>query len=102
MGSGRRKAAAVNLLVVLSTPRRDTVSKQTAAASTIEISEAQPILLLTMELGESGWLLGCLPADEQRNPTGRVRGGDPSGCYSRGRTGSPCPAVWPAVRAPAG
>ena len=44
MGSGRRKAAAVNLLVVLPTPRSDTVSKQTAAASTIEISEAQPIL----------------------------------------------------------
>jgi transposase len=34
------------------------VSKQTAAASTIEISEAQPILMLAMELGESGWLLG--------------------------------------------
>jgi transposase len=58
MGSGRRKAAAVNLLVVLQTPRRDTVSKQTAAASTIESSEAQPILMLAMELGESGWLLG--------------------------------------------
>jgi len=58
MGSGRRKAAAVNLLVVLPTPRRDTVSKQTAEASTIEIREAQAILLLAMELGESGWLLG--------------------------------------------
>jgi transposase len=58
MGSGRRKAAAVNLLVVLQTPRRDTVSKQTAAASTIESSGAQPILMLAMELGESGWLLG--------------------------------------------
>ena len=34
------------------------MSKQTAAASTIEISEAQPILMLAMELGESGWLLG--------------------------------------------
>jgi len=34
------------------------LSKQTAAASTIEISEAQPILMLAMELGESGWLLG--------------------------------------------
>ena len=34
------------------------MSKQTAAASTIEISEVQPILMLAMELGESGWLLG--------------------------------------------
>jgi len=34
------------------------VSKQTAAASTIEISQVQPILMLAMELGESGWLLG--------------------------------------------
>jgi transposase len=34
------------------------MSKQTAAASTIERSEAQPILMLAMELGESGWLLG--------------------------------------------
>ena len=34
------------------------MSKQTAAASTIEISEAQPILMLAMELGESGWLRG--------------------------------------------
>jgi transposase len=34
------------------------VSKQTEAASTIEISQVQPILMLAMELGESGWLLG--------------------------------------------
>jgi len=34
------------------------VSKQTAAASTIEISQVKPILMLAMELGESGWLLG--------------------------------------------
>lgn len=34
------------------------MSKQTAAASTIGIREAQPILMLAMELGESGWLLG--------------------------------------------
>jgi transposase len=34
------------------------LSKQTAAASTIEISQVQPILMLAMELGESGWLLG--------------------------------------------
>lgn len=34
------------------------MSKQTAAASTIEISQVQPILMLAMELGESGWLLG--------------------------------------------
>ena len=34
------------------------MSKQTAAASTIEISQVQPILMLAMELGESGWLRG--------------------------------------------
>jgi transposase len=34
------------------------VSKQTAAASMIERSEVQPTLMLAMELGESGWLLG--------------------------------------------
>jgi transposase len=34
------------------------VSKQTAAASTIKPSELQPTLMLAMELGESGWLLG--------------------------------------------
>ena len=34
------------------------MSKQTAAASTIEISQVKPILMLAMELGESGWLLG--------------------------------------------
>ena len=34
------------------------MSKQTAAASMIEIGQVQPILMLAMELGESGWLLG--------------------------------------------
>ena len=34
------------------------MSKQTAAASAIQISEAGEILMLAMELGESGWLLG--------------------------------------------
>ncbi len=34
------------------------MSKQTAAASTIKTSEAQAMLMLAMELGESGWLLG--------------------------------------------
>ena len=56
-----RKAAAVNLLE-LTKPRRDTVSKQTAAASTIQISEVHSTLMLAMELGESGWLLGFASA----------------------------------------
>ena len=34
------------------------MSKQTAAASVIQISEAGETLMLAMELGESGWLLG--------------------------------------------
>ncbi len=34
------------------------MSKQTAAASTIEISEARETLMVAMELGEKGWLLG--------------------------------------------
>jgi transposase len=34
------------------------MSKQTAAASAIQISEAGETLMLAMELGESGWLLG--------------------------------------------
>lgn len=42
------------------------MSKQTAAASTIEISEAQPVLMLAMELGESGWLLGFSSGFGQR------------------------------------
>jgi transposase len=34
------------------------MSKQTAAASAIQISEAGETLMLAMELGESGWLVG--------------------------------------------
>jgi transposase len=57
MGSGREKAAAVNLLVHSNSQWRDTLSKYTAATSTIQITSA-PILLLAFELGEESWLLG--------------------------------------------
>ena len=55
MGSGREEAAAVHLLVT--TQRRDAMSKYTATTSTIQITSA-PILLLAFELGEESWLLG--------------------------------------------
>ena len=58
MGSGTRKAAAVNLLVYFNPQRRDTVSKQTATASTIKITTTTPVLMLAMELGEEHWKLG--------------------------------------------
>ncbi len=34
------------------------MSKQTATASTIQITSATPILMLAFELGETSWLLG--------------------------------------------
>jgi transposase len=42
------------------------MSKQTAAASTIEISQEQPTLMVAMELGETGWLLGFASAYGQK------------------------------------
>jgi transposase len=42
------------------------MSKQTAAASTIEISQAQKTLMVAMELGEMGWLLGFASAYGQK------------------------------------
>ena len=59
MGSRTMKAAAVNLLVT--TQRRDMMSKQTATASTIEISATTPTLMLALELGEESWKQGVLP-----------------------------------------
>jgi transposase len=56
MGSRTKRAAAVDLLVT--TQRRDTMSKQTATASTIEISSTTPVLMLALELGEESWKLG--------------------------------------------
>jgi transposase len=58
MGSGREKAAAVNLLVYSNPQWRDTMSKKTATASTIQITAATPILMLALELGEASWKLG--------------------------------------------
>ncbi len=58
MGSGRKKAAAVNLLVYLNPQWRDTVSNQTATASTIQITATTPVLMLALELGEESWKLG--------------------------------------------
>jgi len=58
MGSGRKKAAAVNLLVYSNPQRRDTMSKQTATASTIQITSSTPVLMLALELGEESWKLG--------------------------------------------
>jgi hypothetical protein len=58
MGSGRRKAAAVNLLVNTNPQWRDTVSKQTATASTIQITSSARTLMLAFELCEVSWLLG--------------------------------------------
>jgi transposase len=66
MGSREEEAAAVNLLVEFKTPRRDTMSKQTAATSTIQISEERQTLMLAMELGETGWLLGFASAYGQK------------------------------------
>jgi len=42
------------------------MSKQTAATSTIQISEERETLMLAMELGESGWLLGFSSAFGQK------------------------------------
>ena len=42
------------------------MSKSTAATSTIQISEEREILMLAMELGESGWLLGFSSAFGQK------------------------------------
>jgi transposase len=56
MGSRTKKAAAVNLLVTKQW--RDTMPKQTATASPIEISSATPVLMLALELGEESWKLG--------------------------------------------
>jgi transposase len=58
MGSGKRKAAAVNLLVYLNPQWRDTVSNQTATASSIKITTPESVLMLAMELGEEHWKLG--------------------------------------------
>lgn len=58
MGSGRKKAAAVNLLVYLNPQWRDFVSNQTATASTIQITATTPVLMLALELGEDSWKLG--------------------------------------------
>jgi transposase len=58
MGSRKRKAAAVNLLVHINSQRRDTLSKKTATASTIQITTTAPILMLALELGEEHWKIG--------------------------------------------
>lgn len=58
MGSGRSKAAAVNLHVITTTHWRDTLSKRTTATSTIEITATTPVLMLAMELSEEKWKLG--------------------------------------------
>jgi len=42
------------------------MSRQTAATSTIQISENRPTLMLAMELGEMGWLLGFASAYGQK------------------------------------
>jgi len=42
------------------------MSKQTAAASTIQISQEQQTLMVAMELGETGWLLGFASAYGQK------------------------------------
>ncbi len=42
------------------------MSKQTAATSTIQISEDRQTLMLAMELGETGWLLGFASAYGQK------------------------------------
>jgi transposase len=57
MGSGTKKAAAVNLRVNANPHWRDTLSKKTAATSAIQITSA-PALLVAFELGEESWLLG--------------------------------------------
>ena len=42
------------------------MSRQTAAASTIQISQEQQTLMVAMELGETGWLLGFASAYGQK------------------------------------
>ena len=42
------------------------MSTQTAATSTIEITSTTPVLMLSMELGETGWLLGFASAYGQK------------------------------------
>jgi transposase len=58
MGSGREKAAAVNLLVYFNPQWRDTMSKKTAATSKIQITSTEPVLMLALELAEESWKLG--------------------------------------------
>jgi hypothetical protein len=58
MGFGSQKAAAVNLLVISLTPKRDTRSKQTAATAAVQITSNTPTLMLALKLGEEKWKLG--------------------------------------------
>jgi transposase len=44
--------------VHINSQRRDTVSKQTATASTIQITTTTPVLMLALELGEDHWKIG--------------------------------------------
>ena len=52
------------------------MSKQTAAASTIEISQEHTTLMVAMELGEKGWLLGFASAYGQKPRRRRIESRD--------------------------
>ena len=84
--SRRKNAAAVNLGV--STLRRDTISKNTATASRINCNEAHEMLMMAMELGESGWLLGFASEYGQKSLRRKIatRDGKPCSPRSRGRS----------------
>jgi transposase len=52
------------------------MSRQTAATSTIQISEERQTLMLAMELGETGWLLGLASAYGQKPLRRRIASRD--------------------------
>ena len=49
------------------------MSKQTATASTIQITSTTPVLMLALELGEESWKLGFSSAFGQRWRTGYLK-----------------------------
>ena len=69
------------------------MSTYTAATPTIQISQEQKILMLSMELGETGWLLGFASAYGQKPLRRKIASRDRSGrCCARSRGRGRCSA----------
>ncbi len=62
------------------------MSKSTATTSTIQISEERDTLMLAMELGETGWLLGFASAYGQKPLRRKIASRD-EGAVARDRVG---------------